>query len=660
MTYRGKVTRKYSGEALSHIPVSDGRNTTFTDENGKFKLEGWDRARVIHVGVLTHGHDDWFIHINSHYEEQFDFCIDPVESEKDFCFLHTSDTEIVGRRDVEWIDFMREQVCKEKPAFFLNTGDLCYADGLARHYLLMNRETVWCPVRYAIGNHDFVGKAYGEELYEHYYGPTWYSFDCGDIHFVTMSIMYGDRSSGYQPSDQWLWLKEDLEKCANGKKLVVLGHQMCYWDEKEYKIELDDCTLDLKANGLIAWVFGHLHTNVLHDNHGVYDICTSRPDSGGIDSSYAGIRKIAFHGDKLSSQMIFTCEEQEGDAPIWKTKLDGNIEFCVPQLREDFIYVATCSDGTEKNCGIYKLSKADGAVQWFFPTENGIKGNLCIDGNRIYAQDTAAVTYCIDIDGHEIFRIQSPAPYFRYTRLGVCIAKDVLLTGHVHILCAYHKLTGEKLWERRYEHSSNTPAGIIYDEVNERFIVPNHWYGMNVLDCNTGETAWAKGDDATWFRTATPLILGNSIFAAGNDTLAEYDLYTGELKNNAKVDMQVCVSGAPAYDGHLLYYPTANRGVAAVDKETLQPRCFYACGKAKLYTAPYLYGDVQMVEGSPIISGDRLIFTANDGGLYIYNKDTAELICRKDIGSPSLVSPLVCEDCVICADFFGNIKCYAL
>lgn len=658
--YQGRVTRKSSKEPMENVPVSDGRYTVFTDENGEYSLPGWESAHVLHVGVLTYGHDDWFININRHTHDRFDFCIDPVESDKDFCFLHCSDTEIIGRGNIEWIQFMRETVQKERASFFVHTGDICHADGLARHYLLMNRETIWCPVRYVIGNHDFVGKNYGEEMYEQYYGPTWYSFDCGDIHFVALSLMKGEKKSGYQESDQWIWLSEDLNKCAEGKKVIVLCHDACKWDYDNYQIHMEDISLDLKQKGLIAWLYGHYHINLLHKRNGVYNICASRPDSGGIDSSSSGIRKVAVSGEHLTSNLIFNCEEEDGDETVWKTRLEGNIEFCTPKMNGNSIYIATNSDDTDRTCGIYRLNKTDGKIQWFFPTVYGIKGNICIDDGKIYAQDTGGFTYCVDKDGRELFRIEIPALRHRYTRLSPCVAGDILVTGYLNKLCAFHKITGEKIWERTYRDEPNTPANIVYDEQYKRFIIPSNWYAMHALEENTGETVWEQKHRTAWFRSSTPLIIENSIFTAGGGGFGEFDLKTGDIITDTPNRLKVDCSGAPVYDGELLYYPTASHGVVAVKKETLEPIRFYECDFAKVFTSPYVFGKVRMVEGTPIISGNILVFTANDGYLYAYEKNTAKLLCKKNIGGPSLVSPIVCGTKVITADIYGNIKCFEI
>ena len=37
---------------------------------------------------------------------------------------------------------------------------------------------------YCIGNHDLVKGKYGEECFEKYYGPVYYSFDVAGVHYI--------------------------------------------------------------------------------------------------------------------------------------------------------------------------------------------------------------------------------------------------------------------------------------------------------------------------------------------------------------------------------------------------------------------------------------------------------------------------------------------
>ena len=87
---------------------------------------------------------------------------------------------------------------------------------------------------------------------------------------------------------------------------------------------------------------------------------------------------------------------------------------------------------------------------------------------------------------------------------------------------------------------------------------------------------------------------------------------------------------------------------------------FYPAGPAAILTAPYIYGDAQTVEGSPVIDGDRLIFAASDGMLRIYEKETARLQRILSIGAPCITTPIVHGDYVYIADFDGNVAEFIL
>ena len=130
---------------------------------------------------------------------------------------------------------------------------------------------------------------------------------------------------------------------------------------------------------------------------------------------------------------------------------------------------------------------------------------------------------------------------------------------------------------------------------------------------------------------------------------------TGEFIVTASGEAVMDTEGAPILDGDVLYYPTASRGVIAYDKNTLEKLRVFPTRNTRLYTAPYFFGEGQMVEGSPIISGEDLIFAASDGYLYFYDKNTAEKKREIFIGAPSLVTPILTDNAVITADFEGYV-----
>lgn len=661
MLYTGSVTDRRTKKPLAGVPVSDGRNVTVTDDAGCFALAGWERAHTVHVGVLTAGRDDWFFVIDGH-EGRFDFIIEPVDAASDFCFFHTSDTEIEGRERVEWTSFMRQNVERYSPVFFVHTGDLCRERGVERHYLVMNRETLGCPVRYVIGNHDFIGERYGEEVYESLYGPSWYSFDCGEVHFVALSIGKGDKPSGYLPEDQWIWLKKDLAANRKGKRLIVLDHNLCREDETGFCPTVGNVTVDLRAEDLLAWIFGHYHNHYAHEYDGVWNICTALPDSGGIDSSPGGIRLLTVKHGALSSKMIYHCPERGASDPsVWRTELWENIEFCTPLVEKNGVFVATSDDGFLKNCGIYRLDTENGRIVWEYPTCDGIKGDIAYDSGRIYAQDTAGRLYCLDAEsGGLVWQAKSKLSLPAYTRNGVLIVKNLVIAGAAQHLCAYEKESGAIVWEAERMRCEATPAKTVYDPERDQLIVSAHWKCLAALDRKTGAIKWQNTMYPLWFRTATPLVTERVIYAVGAKSVMKVDPLTGEILREVSLGCDTAVGGAPVLDGDELYLPTVERGVLALDCETLAVKRGFGTAPSALFTPPYAHGNLQTVEGTPAVEGDRLIFSGSDGCLRVFDKNTAELLRCVSIGAPSLTPPVLRGGCVYVADFLGGVSKFGL
>ena len=654
--FKGKVKHRKNGKPLCGIKVTDGLNIALTDENGCYELPGWERARVISVGLLTRRHYDWYIYAEGH-QGDFDFLVEPVDvSSSDFCFLHNSDIEVELRDDSDYLDFMRAEVRKNKPAFFANTGDMC-RDGIYRMYLAMNSETLNCPVRFTIGNHDFRGERYGEEIYERLYGPTWYSFDCGDIHFVALSIGKGDKPSGYKIEDQFHWLKNDLALMDRSKRIIVLDHDFCKWDPFGHHVELDGVSVDFCAEGLLAWVYGHYHINKLTELNGVFDIGSARPDSAGIDSSPAAIRKINISGHKLTSDMIYFVEPAwEGDAPEWRTQLEGHVEYSLPIEVDGDILVGTVDDSYPKSCGVFRVSGKTGKIVWSFKTENSVKNAVAYSEGRVFAIDSFCNLYCLDFESGRLLWEKSFDTKYRHCTAAPLVVGELLVIGVHEGVYGLRADNGEQIWYASYPPTEACPARYIYDEPRDQILVNAHWKGLYAIDRATGSINWENHDRIMFFRTSTPRVEDGVIYTSGDVYLGKFDAATGKELCLTDIGFRTDVVGAPTVDGDEVYYPTAMRGVAAVDRETLQLKRTFGVGRAKVYTVPYECGDIRPVECTPRIVGDTLIFSACDGKIYFYNKNTAELKRVIDTGAPLSTEPIFGDGYAIIADFFGRVS----
>lgn len=673
MHYTGKVTCKETGKPLAGVPVSDGRNIILTAADGSYSLPGWERNHMVWVGMLTKAHDDWY-YFTDGKAGTYDFAISPAKSES-FEVLQISDTENANDKDVTWAGFLGEHVRKET-SFIMHTGDITRREGIASHREVMNYETMGCPVRYVIGNHDFAlatdaSVRYGEQVYEEEAGPAWYSFDSADVHCVVLSIgrgSSGDMATGYTKEDQWTWLKNDLETLGKGKSVVIFEHSAGP-DPRNFIVG----DLDLKQYGVVAWIYGHDHTNLHHIRNGIHSITTNRPHTGGIDASPACLRRILVENGQVRSEMIYRrFPVAAADEAVWQTKVPGSILLCEPVLRDGNLYIGSMADGLPNQSGLSCLDAATGKEKWFFAAKgNGLVNNFSLDGDCVYLQDTMGWVYCLNATtGEEIWETELYLVYPGKTKMPAVVAGDLVVAGASMKIYGLDKKTGETLWfSKAMKKGEQTAARTVYAQKQDYVIHNAQWGVLICLNAQTGEEVWQRNDKPLTYRNNTPCVDGDAVYTGGFGTMVKLNIHTGETL--LEVDVQdglealgrpedccngnVNVCGSAAVDGDVLYCPTACAGVVAIEKNTMQVLRRFPVGATALLTAPYVKRGAQMVESRPVIRGDKLIFTAMDGKVYIYNKHTAEKIKTIHMSAPSLVAPIVTDDAIYTADFDGNI-----
>lgn len=290
-----------SEKGLEGVPVSDGLHVVKTDSRGYFQLPGHQRERFIFVTT-----PDNYMPVQNHYL--------PIEKAKDSYsfglkryratdksgahrFVHISDTEIFNTQNHEdWVNGLKQYANNEQIGFMICTGDICYENGLKNHIKLMNSDNMHTRMVYTIGNHDLVKGKYGEALFESIYGPVYYSFDLGNVHYVITPMLGGDHRPNYTKEDVYRWLKNDLAQVPAEKAVVFFNHDLLTnSDAFVYGINEEE-KIDLNSRNLKAWLYGHWHIHYMKKQGEVLAISTAAPDKGGIDHSTSAFRVM--HVDK--------------------------------------------------------------------------------------------------------------------------------------------------------------------------------------------------------------------------------------------------------------------------------------------------------------------------------------------------------------------------
>lgn len=299
---------------LKGVSVSDGLNVVQTSGDGTFTLAGHDKERFVFITTPSGYRTD-----NKHYRriegknKDYQFGLQPYNGGRiakggNHKFVHIADTEIFNTENHEdWVNDVRDYVKNEKAAFIIHTGDICYENGLKSHINLMNTANMDCPMFYCIGNHDLVKGKYGEELFESIYGPVFYSFEVGNVHYIVTPMLGGDHAPSYKMADVYRWMKNDLAFVPKEKAVMVFNHDLLTYDDRFIYGKNEKEPINLNEHNLKAWIYGHWHINYMKKQGDVYSISTATLDKGGIDHSTSAFRVLHVDGKgDFTSELRYT------------------------------------------------------------------------------------------------------------------------------------------------------------------------------------------------------------------------------------------------------------------------------------------------------------------------------------------------------------------
>ncbi len=339
----GRVT--CSGEPLAGVLVSDGYAVVHTDKMGRYELQiGPDSGRFVFVttprGYWT---DEFYAPIErSTGSKRADFPLQPRSQPDRFDFVFMCDLgnlgEGAGKVGVAKTkaSIREANAIQPTPALILVQGDICIQAN-------QGKNCVDCfsvsriPLRAGIGNHEImVGQPNPYAAYERLFGPTYYSFDLGPVHFIVLNgnkAMPGGQGNaavhGAVEGSELVWLKADLAEQPDGKPIIVGVHIPIVSTYPARRTDLDDgpfwespndrMLTDLFARHGVRMVLqGHMHENERITLGGVeYVESVSLSGSwwhGGegferaTDGCPRGYRVVSVNGTEITHRYRSSCE----------------------------------------------------------------------------------------------------------------------------------------------------------------------------------------------------------------------------------------------------------------------------------------------------------------------------------------------------------------
>ena len=233
------------GKGVAGVVVSDGLNTVVTDSKGRYKMDTDMDSRFVFVSTPSGYISSTLGGKNLFYKElkadikKYDFILEknPID-DTNHNVIVIADPQISERSELadlsKQADDMAEFVggMDGDYTFGICLGDIVGWDHsiYPEYNRIMSKAGI--DYRYVIGNHDMTnwGRSYETSMknYGDMYGPAWYSFNVGNVHYIVMNDnFYVGRDYfyiGYIDERQLQWLERDLSYVAPGSRVIVSMH----------------------------------------------------------------------------------------------------------------------------------------------------------------------------------------------------------------------------------------------------------------------------------------------------------------------------------------------------------------------------------------------------------------------------------------------------
>lgn len=244
------------GKGIEGVVVSDGLNVTLTDRNGRFQMEADMDSRWVFISTPAGYKSASLKGETLYYKEikkktrSYDFVVEKKAiDDTRHKVIVIADPQISDRSELPELaqkaadieetvkDFQGEDI------FGLCLGDIVGWDHsiYPEYNKIMGKAGF--EYRNIIGNHDMTnyGRSHETSLknYEDNFGPSWYSFNAGKVHYIVLNDNFFIGRDwyyiGYIDERQLQWMERDLAYVPKDHKVVVSLHIPTTLSEEDRK-----------------------------------------------------------------------------------------------------------------------------------------------------------------------------------------------------------------------------------------------------------------------------------------------------------------------------------------------------------------------------------------------------------------------------------------
>lgn len=289
---KGRVSTQ--GLPIEGVVVSDGITLCQTDVNGNYAIPLSAGSRFVFISSpagyqvpVVHSVPQYFKRVTPDSKgQEFNFELLKMSGgDKKHGFVAWADPQLKYEKDIpqllEAADDLNALLDKypDMPFHGLGCGDIVGDSHHLYDTIKGMLQTTKIPFYQSIGNHDMNfnnrSNAKAESIFEKEFGPHYYSFNRGEVHYVVLNNVFYLGTDyfyiGYLPEEQLSWLEKDLSYVPHGKTVVVVMHIPSALDEENLKkfsiAKSTQSTANKNALYKILQPYqahilsGHLHTN---------------------------------------------------------------------------------------------------------------------------------------------------------------------------------------------------------------------------------------------------------------------------------------------------------------------------------------------------------------------------------------------------------------
>ncbi len=255
----GNETYDAGDRPLPGVRVSNGHQIVTTDGNGQYELpvdddtilfvikpRGWrtplneenlPRFFYIHKPHGSPASKFAGVEPTGPLPESVDFPLTPQSEPEQFKAILFGDTQPRDQKEVDWIAHdVVEELMDTDASLGVTLGDIVFDDLDVMQPLNKTIALLGIPWYNVIGNHDInldaQTRRHVNETFERVYGPSYYSFDYGPVHFLVLDniewkVDPATGKGGYNGGigeEQLVFIKTDLAQIPEDQLVVLMMH----------------------------------------------------------------------------------------------------------------------------------------------------------------------------------------------------------------------------------------------------------------------------------------------------------------------------------------------------------------------------------------------------------------------------------------------------